>query len=178
MRVKPQKWTVLVVDDDKDDRFFVSRILKSLNAKYSIHGLGSAKEALAYLNGEGKYSNRKEFEFPSYILTDLKMRPGDGFDLLDFLKQNPAMSVIPVVTLSASDDGDDIRHAYLLGASSYIVKPQTQEELQAALRKIHEYWMICEVPEVDASGYAVETDSRGKLGERFKKPMRKGQGGK
>jgi CheY-like chemotaxis protein len=100
------------------------------------------------------------------------MSPGDGFHILEFIKEHPALSVIPVVMLTTSDDPDDIRQSYLLGASSYFTKPQDQQGLRDLLKKIHEYWAECEVPEVDEAGYAVKTDSRGKAGARYKKPKR------
>jgi CheY-like chemotaxis protein len=100
------------------------------------------------------------------------MSPGDGFHVLEFLKSNPAMSLIPVVMLSSSDDADDIRQAYVLGASSYMVKPATLAGLKRLLGKVHEYWLECEVPEVDGEGYAVKTNNTGRLGQRHQKPKR------
>lgn len=100
------------------------------------------------------------------------MSPGDGFHVLQFLKENPALSVIPVVMLSTSDDEDDIRQAYLLGASSYLVKPNGLPALRKLLEDIHNYWIQCEVPLVDAEGYAVATESRGRPGVRYTKPRR------
>jgi hypothetical protein len=61
---------------------------------------------------------------------------------------------------------------YLLGASSFFVKPPTLGALKALLRKIHEYWTECEVPEVDKDGYALTTNDTGRLGARYKKPKR------
>jgi DNA-binding NarL/FixJ family response regulator len=72
--------------------------------------------------------------------------------------------------LSGSDDPDDVRQAYLLGASSFIVKPQGYEGLQGIVQKVHYYWAECELPMVDDFGHAVVTNSTGKLGERFTKP--------
>jgi DNA-binding response OmpR family regulator len=73
-------------------------------------------------------------------------------------------AALAVVMLTTSDDPDDIRQAYLLGASSYFTKPQDHQSLRELLKKIHEYWAECEVPEVDEAGYAVTTDSRAKAG--------------
>jgi CheY-like chemotaxis protein len=172
LNVKAQKFTLLIVDDDADQRLFMKKAFEALAGNYRIQALAGGNEALAYLKGQGKYADRSTFEFPSYIITDLHMPNGDGFEILDFLKKNPALSVIPVVMLSSSADGDDIRHAYLLGVSSFFAKPGSLPELKALVRVIHAYWINCEVPEVDAEGYAVETNSSGKRGERFIKPKR------
>ena len=170
--MKAQKFTLLIVEDDEDQRLFIEREFKALGAYYKIQGLSSGNEAIAYLEGKGKFGDRSKFEFPSYIITDLGMSDGDGFAVLEFLKNNPALSVIPVVMLSSSDDPDDVRHAYLLGASSFLTKPAFTKQLRELVRRIHDYWSDCEVPEVDVDGYAVETSSKGKRGERFTKPKR------
>ena len=113
------------------------------------------------------FEDRAQYEFPGYIITDLKMPHGDGFDVLNFLKHNPQLSIIPVIVSSASADTDDIRHAYALGASAYLVKDQDPEIRKEQFRKLYDFLSVCEVPEVNASGHARPTDSRGKFGERF-----------
>jgi CheY-like chemotaxis protein len=170
--MKAQNFTLLIVDDDEDARLLARITFEKVATRYEVRLAANGDEAIAYLSGLGKFGNRKEFEFPSYIITDLQMAPGDGFTLLEFLKNNPALSVIPVVMMSSSDNADDIRQAYLLGASSFLVKPRTLEGLEDMLRKVHEYWAECEVPEVDADGYAVPTNSVGRPGARYNKPKR------
>ena len=86
--------------------------------------------------------------------------------MLEFLKSNPEWAVIPTIVFSASADLDDIKKAYMLGASSYHVKPRTHGALMHQLLVLHS-WMTCEVPEVDSTGRQKRTESEGKLGERF-----------
>ena len=74
-------------------------------------------------------------------------------------------------TRPPSSDADDITKAYMLGASSYHVKPNSIDDLRQLLKVLHDYWMTCEVPEVDDTGHQVHTDSKGKLGERFAPPQ-------
>jgi DNA-binding NarL/FixJ family response regulator len=78
--------------------------------------------------------------------------------------------VIPTIVFSASSDLDDIKKAYMLGASSFHIKPASPEALIEQLRVLHDYWITCEVPEVDSTGKQLHTDSEGKLGERFAQP--------
>ena len=170
--MKATKYTLLIVDDDESQLFFFDKTFKSLGTKYKVQLATSGADAIAYLKGEGKYRDRSQYEFPSYILTDLNMSPGDGFHILQFLQENRALSVIPVVMLSTSEDHDDIRQAYLLGASSYFVKPTGLAQMRALLEHIHNYWTRCEVPVVDVDGYAVDTESRGRAGARYTKPKR------
>ena len=162
--------TILVVEDDPNDQTFILEAFRSIGVESPIRVVGSGSEAIAYLMGEGKYSDRAEYAFPSFIITDLKMLGGSGFSVLEHLQSNAEWSVIPKVVLSSSEDPDDIKKAYMLGASCYHQKPQSQAELCEQLQVLHDYWMTCKVPEIDVAGRQVQTDSPGKFGEQFEQP--------
>jgi CheY-like chemotaxis protein len=159
--------TILVVEDNPDDRLLIERGFRKIGVESPIHLVDGGDEAVAYMKGEGKYSDRAQFAYPSFIITDLKMPKGDGFAVLDFLKRNPAWAIIPTVVLSSSADPDDVKKAYSLGASSFHCKPASTEELRELLAVVHAYWMTCEVPEVDVTGKQLPTESQGKLGEKY-----------
>ena len=157
----------MVVDDDPNDRILIERAFRAVGVKDPIQVLHDGLEAIAYMKGEGKYADRGLFTYPTFITTDLKMPGADGFAVLEHLKRNPEWAVIPTVVLTGSKDLDDIKRAYALGASSYHVKPHSSADLRLQLKVLHDYWMTCEVPEVDKTGKQLPTTSAGKLGERF-----------
>jgi len=159
--------TILVVDDDPNDLILIETAFRAIGVKDPIHTVSGGREAIAYMMGEGKFSDRRVYGYPTFITTDLKMPGADGFDVLEHLKNNPEWAIIPTVVLTSSRDLDDIKKAYMLGASSYHVKPNSSEELRQQLKVLHDYWMTCEVPEADSTGRQLRTDSHGKLGERF-----------
>jgi len=159
--------TIMVVEDDPNDQFLIEQAFRKIGVTDPIQIVADGAEAVAYMMGEGKYANRKQFTYPTFVITDLKMPKGDGFTVLEFLKSNPEWKVIPTIVLSASLDLDDIKKSYMLGASSYHVKPHSHKELQDQLAVINAYWMTCQVPAVDITGKQLRTDSEGKLGERF-----------
>jgi CheY-like chemotaxis protein len=159
--------TIMVVDDNEDDLFFIERAFRTIGVKDTIHLIKSGTEAIAYMMGEGKFSDRKLYAYPTFIMTDLKMPGGDGFAVLEHLLKNPEWAVIPTVVLTSSRDLDDIKKAYRLGASSYHLKPNSPEALRQLLKVLHDYWMSCEVPVVDSTGRQLMTNGTGKLGERF-----------
>jgi CheY-like chemotaxis protein len=167
--VKSQRRTILIIDDDANDRFLIERALRHINPECVVQTAKNGTEAIAYLRGADQYADRQKFQFPGYIITDLKMPNGDGLEVLNFLKHNPDLSVIPVVVLSSSNDDDDIRQSYALGASGYLVKPHDTEDLVRRLKLLYEFFKECEVPEVTAMGQEVPTSSQGKIGQRFKK---------
>jgi CheY-like chemotaxis protein len=159
--------TILIIDDDADDRYLIQRAFQKIGVSDPIHLVNDGVEAIEYMMGEGKFSDREKYAYPTFILSDLKMPRKDGFAVLEFLKGNPEWAVIPTIIFSASCDLDDIKKAYMLGASSYHVKPRTHGALMHQILVLHAYWMTCEVPEVDATGRQLRTESGGKLGERF-----------
>lgn len=165
--MKRTDFTILVVDDDPNDQYLIRRALKKNAIAEMIQVVSSGAEAVSYLKGEGKFSDRAKFQYPSFVITDLKMSPGDGFSVLEHLKNRPERAVIPTVVLSASADSDDIKKSYMLGASAYLVKPNSSQELLELLTTLYKFWVTCEIPEVDATGKRLMTHSRGKLGERF-----------
>ena len=162
--------TILIVDDDAHDRTFIENSFRAIGVKDPIHTVNGAEMAIAYMMGEGKYSDRSIYAYPTFITIDLKMPGEDGFAVLEHLKKNPAWAIIPTVVLTSSRDLDDIKKAYMLGASSYHVKPSSLEKLRHLLKVLHDYWMTCEVPEADSTGLQLYTNSKGKLGERFAQP--------
>jgi len=162
--------TIMVVDDDANDLIFTERAFRAIGVKDPIHTLNGGEEAIAYMMGEGKFADRSVYAYPTFITTDLKMPGADGFAVLEHLKNNPEWAVIPTVVLTSSGDLDDIKKAYMLGASSYHLKPRSPEGLRHVLKVLHDYWMTCEVPQVDITGRQLHTNSVGKLGERFAQP--------
>jgi CheY-like chemotaxis protein len=162
--------TILVVEDDTNDQFLIERALRAAGVTSPIHVASNGAEAIAYMMGEGKFAEREKYAYPTFVMTDLKMPGVDGFGVLEFLRGNPEWAIIPTVVFTASWDRDDIKKAYMLGASSYHVKPQDPAALNKFVATLNAYWVTCEVPEVDSTGKQLPTNSVGKLGERFTQP--------
>jgi CheY-like chemotaxis protein len=163
--------TIMIVDVELNYLLLIERAFKEMGGGDDpIHKITGGQEAIDYMMGEGKYSDRAKYPYPTFITVDLKMPGTDGFAVLEHLKKNPAWAIIPTIVLSSSDDPDDIKKAYMLGASSYHIKPNSFDRLREQLKVLHDYWMTCQVPEVDATGRQVHTNSKGKLGERFSQP--------
>ena len=165
--MKKYNATILLVDDDEDFLLFVERAFRQNGVTSPIHKVFDGAQAIDYMMGEGKFADRKTYEYPTFVMTDLKMPRADGFSVLQHLKGNPEWAIIPTVVFSSSSDLDDIKKSYMLGASSYHIKPHSMTELREHLTILHQYWMTCETPEVDTSGRQRRTQSGGKLGVRF-----------
>lgn len=160
--------TMLLVDDDADFLMFVERAFRQNGITSPIHQVHDGDQAIAYMMGEGEFSDREVYEYPTFILIDLKMPNKDGFTVLQHLKKNPEWAIIPTVVFSSSSDEDDIKKSYMMGASSYHIKPHSIAELREHLDILHKYWMTCETPRVNKAGRQLPTESKGKLGEHIK----------
>jgi CheY-like chemotaxis protein len=158
---------ILIVDDSDDDQALLVTAFERIGVTQKIECVSGGHEAIAYIQGDGKFAERDRYPYPSFIITDLKMQDGDGFSLLEQLKSMPQYRILPTIVMSASADEDDIKKAYMLGASTYLVKPQTFDELVRVLRILVDLWLVAQLPAVDATGKQLMTRSGGKMGDRF-----------
>jgi CheY-like chemotaxis protein len=138
--------TILVVDDDANDRYFTLSAFEHANATANLQSATGGMAALEYLKGEGKYADRSLFPYPDFILTDLKMPAIDGFSILTYLKEDPKAKFARTAVLSGSSNNQDVQRCLRLGAISYHIKPSGTDALRALIKVLHDYWMACEIP--------------------------------
>ena len=131
---------ILLVEDNPDDADLIKMALTRAGIGSPVEWLDNAEAALAYLEGNGAFSDRTEFPIPNLILLDLKLARASGFNVLKWQKQHPDLKKIPTIVLTASMDPSDIDKAYALGAESYLVKPKDFDGLVELLRVKATYW--------------------------------------
>jgi CheY-like chemotaxis protein len=103
--------------------------------------VSDGEEAVAYLKGEGKYADRYEYPLPSLLLLDLKMPRKNGFEVLEWIREQPGLRRLRVVVLTTSDAPDDIDRAYELGANAFMVKPLERGQFLELTNAIKGYWL-------------------------------------
>ena len=133
--------TILVAEDDIDDAFFLQRAFQKAGVSTSLQFVKDGQEAIDYLDGEGDFTDRAAYPTPDLLLLDLKMPRINGFQVLEWVRQQPALKRLPVIIFSSSDEGKDINHAYDLGANSYLLKPHSSEDLIKVAQKLKMYWV-------------------------------------
>lgn len=129
-----EKQTILLVDDSENDLFFMQRAFKKAEFNQPLQMVHNGEEAIAYLNGDGPYSDRNKFPLPAVMLLDLNMPMKNGFDVLAWRRTQPAFKRLSVVILTASMRQEDVERAFDLGANSYLVKPSTMEDLPTMMQ--------------------------------------------
>ena len=147
---KARTLTILMADDDEDDRLLTQDAFKESRVLNQLHCVEDGVELLQYLRSEGKYSDKTLYPTPSLILLDLNMPRMDGREALQHIKADPKLRSIPVVILTTSRQEEDMLKGYDLGAASYIAKPVNFEGLVKLMRAIGKYWVeFVELPNSD-----------------------------
>jgi CheY-like chemotaxis protein len=139
--------TILMADDDADDRQLTKEALEEGRLINDVRFVEHGEELLEYLRREGRYAPPVDAPRPGIILLDLNMPRKDGRAVLAEIKQDPEFRTIPVVVLTTSKADEDVYKSYDLGVNSYIVKPVTFEALVDILQTLEKYWFeIVELP--------------------------------
>jgi CheY-like chemotaxis protein len=132
---------ILLVDDSADDVLLMQRAFKSTSISAPLVILPGGAAAIDYLSGVGAYADRSAHPLPALMLLDLKMPRVSGFDVLTWLRGQPALKRLPVVVLTSSKQEEDVNRAYDLGVNSYIVKPSGLKQIADVAAQIETYWL-------------------------------------
>lgn len=143
MRNITPPFTIVLADDDEDDRLLAQDAMEASGAHYNCFTVADGQELLDFLRQTGKFEGAEIRALPSVILLDLNMPILDGRETLKQLKEDPILSAIPVVILSTSASDEDIQQGYNLGASSYMVKPTEFNTLVDMMKTFNSYWFEC-----------------------------------
>jgi len=139
--------TILLADDDADDRMMAGEALAESRLANDLRLVEDGEELMDYLHRRGRYSDPASAPRPGLILLDLNMPRKDGREALMEIKQDPELRKIPVVVLTTSQAEEDIYRTYDLGVNSFITKPVMFESLVNVMRTLGKYWFeIVELP--------------------------------
>ena len=132
---------ILLVEDNEDDVFLMQRALKAAAITNPLHIVEDGQLAIDYLSGNGPYSDRTKHPIPDIVFLDLKLPMKGGFEVLEWIRNNPALEKLVVVVLTSSNEPSDLKRAYGLGANSYVVKPPTATQLLDLAKAFKWYWL-------------------------------------
>lgn len=128
--------TILLVEDDENDVYFMKRAARQAEILNPLQVAQDGQEAVDYLTGLGEYADRQRFPLPCLVLLDLKLPRVTGFEVLKWIREQPALKDTVVIVLTASRLAPDVDLAYRLGANSYLVKPPTPDKLTEMITRI------------------------------------------
>jgi CheY-like chemotaxis protein len=136
---------ILLVEDDPRDVELTLNALEDYNLANEVVIAHDGQEALDYLYGRGKFEGRPTGN-PAVILLDLKLPKVDGLEVLQQLRSDEQLTIIPVVVLTSSHEEKDMMRSYKLGVNAYVVKPVDFHEFVNAVKELGVFWAIINEP--------------------------------
>jgi two-component system response regulator len=129
---------VLLVEDDPGDVELTQEALKNSKLLIELNVVNDGEEAIAYLRQEGEYAEALR---PSLILLDLNLPGMNGREVLQEIKNDDRLRLIPVVVLTTSDLQKDILNSYELGGNCYLTKPVSLKDFMKIVQFIEAFWL-------------------------------------
>jgi len=136
---------ILMVEDDPKDVELTLTALEDYNLTNEVVVTRDGEEALDYLYCRGSFKMRTN-ENPAVLLLDLKLPKIDGLEVLQQIKSDEKLKMIPVVVLTSSREERDMVASYKLGVNAYVVKPVDFHEFVNAIKELGVFWAIINEP--------------------------------
>jgi CheY-like chemotaxis protein len=133
---------ILIAEDSEADIFFLLRVMDQAGVLNPIYVVRNGTEALAYLEGTGRYADRAAYPLPGIVLVDLKMPGIDGFEILRWKRRHRDLRNILMVAVSSYDGVYGINLAYETGADTFLSKPLASEDVLNLISAFNEYWEL------------------------------------
>ncbi len=143
MNASPATGTVLYVEDEECDRLFMQTAFERAGLREAFRVVVNGREAVDYLNGDGDYADRRQYPVPAVVLLDLKLPVLHGFDVLKWMRTQPALTVLPVVIFSSSKREEDKVKARDLGANEFVEKPTSGLLFKDVVQLLKEKFLTC-----------------------------------
>jgi len=133
--------SLLLVEDDSNDVVFFRRGLKGSDLLTHLRVAEDGQEAVAYMEGTGRFENRTDHPLPALIILDLKLPKKPGLEFLEWLRKDSRFKDTPVIILTSSKEPRDLLRAQELGVTAYHVKPVVFKDLCELVHSFAEYWI-------------------------------------
>jgi CheY-like chemotaxis protein len=132
---------VLAAEDEETDAYLLRYAFRQARVANPLTIVSDGQEVVNYLTGSAPYGDRSLHPLPVLVTLDLKMPRMNGFNVLAWLRDQPAFKDLPVVVISSSSDEADINEARDLGARDYYVKPHLLDDFVEIARTIQRRWL-------------------------------------
>ena len=136
---------ILIVEDDPKDVELTLTALEEYNLANEVVVTRDGEEALDYLYCRGNFKMRTG-DNPAVLLLDLKLPKVDGLEVLQQIKSDEKLKMIPVVVLTSSREERDMVASYKLGVNAYVVKPVDFHEFVNAIKELGIFWAVINEP--------------------------------
>jgi DNA-binding response OmpR family regulator len=132
--------SILLIEDDADDVFFISRALRSSGLDLTLEVVNDGRAAVDLLTKVADGDKHSETLSPCLVLLDLNIPFKSGLEVLKWIRAHSAFKTIVVIVLTSSTSESDMNQAYMLGANSYVIKPSDATKLAEFVQFLKGYW--------------------------------------
>lgn len=132
---------ILIGEDDADDRFLLQAAFEENGFTDKLTYMENGVELLEFLHSIEATAGNDLSALPRFILLDLNMPKKDGREVLREIKQHVLFRKIPVIIFSTTNNEQEMKRCYELGANSYITKPNSFENLLKTVAALRSYWI-------------------------------------
>ena len=129
---------ILLVEDNPGDVRLTQEAFKEGKISNNLSVVKDGAAAIDFLKKNGEYKNSPT---PDLILLDLNLPKKNGHEVLEEIRKDPALKMIPVIILTSSEADKDILRAYSLNANCYIKKPVDLDQLLRTVKAIDNFWL-------------------------------------
>ena len=136
---------ILLVEDDPKDVELTLTGLSEYNLANEVVVARDGEEALDYLYRRGDFASRANGN-PAVMLLDLKLPKINGFEVLEQVRAEENLKMIPVVVLTSSHEERDLVASYKLGVNAYVVKPVDFHQFVNAVKELGVFWAVINQP--------------------------------
>ena len=136
---------ILIVEDDPNDVELTLTALADYNLANEVVITRDGQQALDYLYCRGEFNTRST-DNPAVMLLDLKLPKVGGLEVLQQIKSDERLKMIPVVVLTSSNEEKDMMRSYSLGVNAYVVKPVDFHEFVNAVKELGVFWAVINEP--------------------------------
>ena len=136
---------ILLVEDDPRDVELTLTALGEYNLANEVVVTRDGEKALDYLYCRGEFNTRPH-DNPAVMLLDLKLPKIDGLEVLQQIRSDERLKLIPVVVLTSSHEEKDMIRSYQLGVNAYVVKPVDFHEFVNAIKELGVFWAVINEP--------------------------------
>jgi CheY-like chemotaxis protein len=137
---------ILHVEDSQEDVFLLKYAFKRAEIENQVLVVVDGQEAIDYLGGTGKFTDRVRYPLPCLVLLDLKLPYIMGLEVLQWIRQQPSLKTIIVIVLSSSIHEGDVQRAYELGVNAFLAKPSSTDGLADMCRAFKHFWLTHNQP--------------------------------
>jgi CheY-like chemotaxis protein len=136
---------ILMVEDDPNDVELILTALREYNLANEVVVTRDGADALDFLYARGRFSERPRGN-PAVMLLDLKLPKISGLEVLQKIRSDEQLKMIPVVVLTSSHEDKDMIRSYQLGVTAYVVKPVDFHDFVNAVKELGVFWAVINEP--------------------------------